>query len=123
MSKKTDGPDVRLLAWFETSNGFGLTRYAHLQVRAVVLAPDKYASDGRWDAHDPGSYSIDVPAAVRALASLGVRALVGVLVRLLPGALVRLLPGLLVRLLLLAGRLAGFFACNRFRHRASLRSI
>src|SRR6266480_6157179 len=56
------------------------------------------------------------PGRARALVSHAVRRRL----RLLAGLRIRLLLGVLARLLLLAGVFAGFFACNRFRHRASL---
>src|ERR1700753_886610 len=77
----TAKPDLRLYAFFEESRhslGAGYTRYAHMRVQPLVLAPDdsSYArSQGRtWDLFSPDTYQIELPAEVRQLRGLRIDA-------------------------------------------------
>lgn len=62
--------DVRLAVRVEDSAGnrLGGSQYANLEACVVVLARDEHS--GMWQAWDPDSYSITVPATVRDMSGL-----------------------------------------------------
>jgi hypothetical protein len=66
--------DLRLFVRFEDSqhHGWG-TRYSHVYVQPVVLGRD-HDGAGKYEAWNVDSYSLEIPASVRALAGLTVRA-------------------------------------------------